>query len=339
MKNQLLIPFQLEGNTANRQTIRTVTKAAGDALVRVQLKNMKLRPVFNGRIQGDIPDDLWEKILMIPELADGIFESNGPAEPPIGDIYSVDGCFYQTEGERRIRALNHLVRTGREFYPNGQRVDDVLVLLNPPGTTDLQRKLKIGTTQNKLPLTTMQWAYYYKSLTVEFKLTHAQVGEMLNISRSKVDQYILATKLQQDVQDDIDAGKKNITNEIKAMRQAKADADDDKHEKTPSEQAHDRKKDEEGKKSGDEDDFEQQDNSVKGVSSKGGPKEDTSSGAITIGKDAIYKNQEDDARWKQFIHRYDILHTDCALAAEGDVELMIKKLTERLKMEYVLQIK
>jgi hypothetical protein len=90
--------------------------------------------------------------------------------------------------------------------------------------------------------------------------------------------------------------------------------------------------------SGDEEEFDQQDNSVKGVSTMGVPK-DTSSGAIVVGKDSIYQDREDTAKWKQFINRYDILHTDCALAAGGDVDLMQQKLIDRLKMEYVIQVK
>lgn len=339
MEKQLQIPFQLEGNTANREVVRSVSTPVSQ-MYKVALSQIKIRPGFNARIQPEgIPDELWDKILMIPELADGIFASNGPTDPIIGDIYKVDECFYVTDGERRTRALRHLLSTGRDTYPNGEHVDSVMVILNPQKTTDLQRKIKIGTTQSKLDLTPMQWAYYYKSFTGdEYKLTHAQIAELLNISRSKVDQYILATKLPQDVQDDIDTSKKNITTEVNAARKAKADADDEKHEKTPSEQKRDRKKDEEGNLSGDEDDFDQQDNSIKGVSSMGGPK-DTSSGAITLPKDSIYKDQEDTAMWKQFINRFQVILDECLIITEGDVEKAQPKLIERLKMEFMLHRK
>lgn len=339
MEKQLQIPFQLEGNTANRDTIRSVSTPVSQ-MYKVALSQIKIRPGFNARVQPPgVPDELWEKILGIPDLADGIFVSNGPADPLIGDFYKVDEYFYLTDGERRFRALRHLMATDRDTYPNNKPVDAVFVLLNPDKTTDLERKAKIGTTQGKLPLTQMQWGHYYLSIKTDYKLTHQQIADLFKCSRGKIDNYILATTLPQDVQDDIDAGKKNITTEVTALRRAKADTDDEKHEKTPSEAAHDRKKDEESKMSGDEDDFEEKDNSVKGVSSMGGPKEDTSSGAITLGKDSIYQNQEDDARWKQFIHRYTVLQEDCAKAADADQEVFITKMIERLKMEYSLRVK
>ncbi len=339
MSNQITIPFTLEGQTANRETVRSVTKNA-DGLRKVPLSQIRIRPGFNARIQpSGVPDELWEKILGIPELADGIFISNGPADALIGDIYRIDECFYLTDGERRFRAIRYLITTGRDTYPNGTPVDEVLVILNPAGTTDLQRYKKIGTTQGKMELTTMQWAFYYLNMKDQFKLSNQQVADEMNVSRPKVDMYILATKLPQDVQDDIDAGKKNITTEVNAVRKKKADEDEEAHTKTPSEQAHDRKKEEESKMSGDEDEFEQQDNSVKGVSSMGGPKEDTSSGAITMGKDSIYKDQEDTAKWKQFINRFQVLLDECLKITEGDSEKAEPKLIERLKMEFIINRK
>jgi hypothetical protein len=262
--------------------------------------------------------------------------------PILGDFYKVDEYFYATEGERRIRALRHLVATGRETYPNGNAVDEVFVLLNPPGTTDLDRKCKIGTSGNKLPLTPMQRAFYYLSLKTEFNLSNEQIAARFPpLSRQTVDNYIMATELPKDIQDQIDEDKVKISNAIADYRKAKKKKDNptlDEVETTPSEEAHARKKEKEAGLSGDEDEFEQQDNSVKGVSSMGGPK-DTSSGTITVGKDSIYQNQIDDALWKQFINRYSVLHTDCALAADGDVSLMETKLIERLKLEYILKVK
>jgi hypothetical protein len=339
MKNQLTLPFQLEGNVANRETIRNLSTAVSN-MYRISLSMIRIRPGFNARIKPEgVTDELWDQILMIPDLADAIFANNGPADPLIGDFYSVDQCFYPTDGERRTRALRHLIATGRDIYPNGEPVDSVVVILNPKTTTDLDRKIKIGTTQGKLALTTMQWAHYYLSLKTDFGLTNQEIGDKLHISRAKVDQYILATKLPKDVQDDIDAGTKNISTEIAARRKKKADEDDELHEMTPSEEAHARKKEKEYSLTGDEDDFINQDNTVKGVSSMGGPKEDTSSGAHVVGKDAIYRDKEDTAKWKQFINRYRVLDDECLNITEGDVDKAQIKLIERLKSEFVIQVK
>jgi hypothetical protein len=347
MKNQPQLPFTIEGNTATRDQVRSLSKNV-DHLRKISLSQIRIRPGFNARVQGDIPDDLWEKILMIPELAEGIYISNGPADDIIGDFYRIDEYFYVTEGERRVRALRYLLNTkteehpkGRDTYPNGQAIDEVRVILNSPGTTDLERKVKIGTTGNKLPLTQMQWAYYYLDLKTEFDQTSQQVADLFHVSRAKIDMYIMATELPKDVQIAIDEDKIKISNAISEYRAAKKKKDNPglEDETTPSQEAQQRKKDKEGAMSGDEKDFEQQDNSVQGVSSMGGAKEDRSSGSITIGKDSIYKDQEDTSKWKQFLNRHGVLLTDCLLAAEGYVELAQTKLIERLKMEYTIQVK
>lgn len=161
--NQPQLPFILEGNTAPRTIIRSVATDT-DGLYKMSISQIRIRPKFNARRQKNIPEDLYEKVLLIPDLADGIFASNGPADPILGDIYKEDECFYITNGERRFRAINHLLRTGRTTYPNGLPVDCVMVLLNPKGTTDLERKRKVLSTQDNLKLTPMERAYYYLSL-------------------------------------------------------------------------------------------------------------------------------------------------------------------------------
>lgn len=335
--NQPQLPFILEGNVASRDQVRSLAKNVTQ-LYKVPLAQIRIRPGFNARVQGDVPNDLWMQILMIPDLADGIFASNGPDDPVIGDFYKVDDYFYVTEGERRILALRHLIATGRETYPNGNPVDEVSVLLNPAGTTDLERKRKIGTSGNKLPLTPMQRAFYYLNLKTEFNLSHEQIAEMFPpMSRQTVDNYVLATELPAAVQQDIDADKVKITNAISDLRKSrnkKHDSDDS----TPSQDTHKRKKDKEAAMDGDEDDISQQDNSLNFAGSKSGPKE-SGSGAVVIGKDASHKDQEDTAKWKQFIHRLRVLEPDCAKAADGDQEVSDKKLIERLKMEYIIQVK
>ncbi len=345
--NQPQLPFTLEGNVAPRSQVRNLATNVTQ-LYKIPLSQIRIRPGFNGRIQPPgISDELWDEILGIPDLADGIYASNGPDDPILGDIYKVDEYFYPTEGERRIRALRHLMATGREYYPkpdpNGKQipVDDVVVLFNAPGTTDLERKRKIGTSGNKMPLTPMQRAFYYLSLKTEFNLSNQQVADLFPpLARQTVDNYIIATELPADIQDKIDRDEIKISNAIAEYRASKKKKDDPKldEETTPSEDAHKRKKEKEAGMSGDEEEFEQQDNSIKGVSSMGGPK-DTSSGAVTVGKDSIYQNQIDDALWKQFINRYRVIEEECAKLAEGDADVCIGKMTERLKMEYILRVK
>lgn len=339
--NQPQLPFTLEGNVAPRSQIRNLAVNVTQ-LYKLPLSQIRIRAGFNARIQPEgIPDELWEQILGIPALADGIYASNGPDDPVVGDIYKLDDCFYLTDGECRIRAMRHLMRTGRETYPNGSAVDEVLVLFNPAGTTDLERKRKIGTSGNKKPLTPMQRAFYYLSFKTEFNLSNEDIANLFPpLSRQTVDNYIMATDLPADIQEKIDRDEIKISNAIADYRASKKKKDDPKldEETTPSEDARNRKKEKESGMSGDEDEFDQQDNSVKGVSSMGGQK-NTSSGAVVVGKDSIYQNQVIDANWKQFLHRLEVLKTDSANAAIGDVVEYENKLIERLKMEYTIQVK
>lgn len=332
MKNkntpQQTIPFPLEGHTASREGIRAHSKNI-DHLRKVDLAKILIRPLFNPRRQKDVAEDVYELMLGIPQLADGIFASNGPADPIVGDIHS-DGNFYITEGERRTRALRHLLRTERELYPNGSPVCEVTALLNPPKTTDLERKCKALAADNKMKLKPMELAYYYLSFKTDYKKTHQEISDLLGRSRQTIDNYILAaTELSQEVQDDIDVDKIKISTALADYRAS--------HKKPEPKEKPDKPKKEEKDPDGDEDDFKQKDNSITGASSMGGPKE--TSGQVIAGKDSIFKDQEDTARWKQFINRYEFINKQSLESCNGDIDEAQKKNIELLKQEFVLQLK
>lgn len=336
------LPFILEGNTAPRSTIRTIAKNA-DGLHKINLFLIKIRPKFNARRKPyETSEELYEQMLMIPQLADGIYASNGPTEPLLGDIFKEDNKFYITNGERRFRALRYLVATGRNIYPNGESVEEVYVLLNPSGTTDLDRKRKVIATQDNLKLKPMERAYYYLSFKEEDGLTHQKIADLLQVSRQTVDNYILATELPAEIQDQVDADQIKINNALADLRDKRKA---DKPKKTAevdleTGEVIDKKDDKENLR-GDEGEFEQQDNSIPGVSSKGGFKEE-GSGAHVIGKDSIYMDQQKLALWKQFVNRYEKVKEDIMLAATFDNENLLHwedMLAERLKNEYNLTVK
>lgn len=335
-QTQQVIAFPLEGNTASREVIRDSSKNV-DHLRKILLEKIQIRPGFNPRRQNGVSEDAWEIILGIPSLADGIYASNGPNDPILGDIHA-DGTFYITEGERRTRALRHLMKTGREIYPNGQRVCEVMILLNPPKTTDLERKRRALSADNKLKLKAMDRAYYYLSFKTENGMTNEQIAEFLGISRQSVDMYILATELPEDQQEAIDSGSLKISTAIAAYREEnkknkKANSDDPDEELTPKENNKQEKAPD-----GDEDEFlDKQDNSISSPGTRGGPKEE--SGKVIAGKDSIYKDQEDTARWKQFLNRLQVITTECADTTGGEEEATRNKVIERLKGEFVLQLK
>lgn len=302
--------FTIEGNVANRNEIRSAGSSTNVTwLYRIPLDKIRVRPDnFNARRKPKgMSEEMWHQVLMIPDLADKIHANNGPVEPILGDFHK-DGFFYINDGERRKLALSFLVATGRETYPNGDLVSDVLVLMNPPGTTDLERKKRMHDANETLPLTIMQKAHDYLSLTLPpHNLTQDQIADLWpRLSRQTVGNYIMAaTELPQNIQDAIDTGEVKMTNALAELRRSKKPAAKDDEPVITGALADKLDKDakEKEKLRGDEDDFIQTDNSVAGTSSRHLP-EDKSSGAITVGKDSIYVNLQKKNAIKQFVNRY-----------------------------------
>lgn len=349
---QVLLPFPLEGKTASRAVVREVS-INSDHLRKIGLDLIRIRPQFNARIKPEgVPEDLWEKILMIPDLADGIYANNGPADPLKGDIYSVDSMFYVSDGERRLRALRHLINTDRGTYPDGSSVSEVVILLNPPGTTDLERTINILTTQNNLPLTPTQKGYYFKSIKDQYDKSSDEVAGYFGISRASVDNYIMITELSQETQDKIDSGEIKHTNAISDFRKSKKKGvlvdlesgeivDEGDSKPTPPEPS---------KGDGDENEFEEQDNSITFPGSMGGAPQG-GSGAHVVGKDSIYMDKQKEALWRQFLNRLDVVSKDldhnepinnAADEIMSTAEIITWKENEliiRLKNEYNLTVK
>lgn len=328
-------------NVASREVVRSFSKSC-DGLRKININQMEIRPGFNARRQRNLPDELWEQMLGIPELAAGIYESNGPADPILGDI-AEDGKFYQTDGERRMRAIKHLIREGKDTYPNGTPVDEVTIRLNPTGTTDLDRRLKAVSTQENLKLRPMDKAYHILKLKQDYDLTDEELAKRLNISRQSVNNYIKATELPQDAQDAIDEDRLKISNALADYRRAHAEEKKNRklgivdletgevHEEDPNapdpanegeegkskeEMAKEREK--EKYQDGDEDEMEQKDNTVTFAGSKN-LGEDRSSGAHTVGKDSIYMQQQRKATFLQFIHRYHHLYENATKLIVADM--------------------
>lgn len=328
------LPFVIEGNTASREMVRQLTKNS-DGLKKIDLNLIRIRPGFNARRQpAGLDDELWEQVLMIPQLADGIYASNGPATPILGDLLP-NGYFYQTDGERRIRALKRLIATGRDTYPNGMPVSEVRILLNPASTTDLERKLKVITTQENLPLRPMDRAYYYLQFSEVDGLTHDQIGAELNVSRQTVDNYILATSLPAETQEAINDGTISISNALKEHREKNKKSKDDGRpvDEKPAPIVKDL--------DGDEGDFDQKDNSITFPGSMGGFKEESGS---VIAKDGIYQDKEKTALWKQMFNRIEVLKEKylssfVVNATFEEIDALDAHVIEIIKNEYLLTLK
>lgn len=340
--------FTIEGNVANRNLVRELSTNPGDHLRNVDISMISIRPDrFNARIKPEgMNEEMWNLILMIPDLAEKIYANNGPIDPILGDFHN-DGNFYINNGERRFRAIWHLLKSGNEVYPNGDAVANVQVLLNPKGTTDLQRKKRMYSTNDNLPFTPMQKAHFFLSFTqTPYNLTHEQIAEEFKVSRQTIDNYIRATALSPELQDQIDTGELKMTNVLGDIRKEKAKdkkgtATVDLESGEILTEGQERKIAEEvaakDKLRGDEDEFLDQDN----TKNFGGSKhmgEDRSSNEVVIGKDSIYMDGQKLALWKVFVHRYEKLKIDI-MDGNRSTKAWEDELAEQLKNEYNLTVK
>lgn len=340
-----MTPFKLEGLTAPRSFIRASDQITdADGLYKIDFDIIRIRPGFNPRQKPDsLSEELWEQTLMISDLANGIYENNGPIDPLLGDIYKEDGCFYITEGERRFRAIRLLLATDRHVYPNGQFVNQVKVILNAKDMTDLERKKIALRSADKMKLTVMQRARYYLKFKVDDKLSHEALAHELKVSRQTVDNYILAaTEFSPDLQQKLDDEAINITAALHEHREAKkkknggTDPDESDFLTTEFEDKEVIK----NKLVGDDDLEQKPDNSVTFPGSMGGPKEE-SSGAHTVGTDSIYMQDRKKAAWTQFVHRYEVIKDELQKSKPGYFlnGKWIDEMVVRLGNEYNLTVK
>ncbi len=347
------LPFVDLTITDGRNAIREISLARTERNHLIDFDNIRLRPgkgnkYFNARIQpAGMSDEEYEKKIGIPELAEAIFKSNGPDDDLVGDIK--EGIFYVNGGERRYRAIRHLLACKMSIYPNGSEVRKVGVILNPKGFTDADRRRRILSSDNNLRYTTIERAFAYLDMKEEDGLTNEQIATNLGVSRQTVDNYIMVTELPLETQQKIDDGILSMADALKDHREGKKSAkkgklivDLETGEElgllTAGQERHLAEKAEaDAKVRGDEDEFIQQDNSITSPGSMGGPKEE-GSGAVVIGTDSIYVRQQKDAMWKQFVHRYEVIRENLLDGSVTD-KPWEDIMAERLQNEYNLTVK
>lgn len=346
------LPFVDLTQTDGRNQIREISLARTERNHLIDFDKIQLRPgkgnkYFNARIQpAGMSDEEYEKKIGIPDLAMAIFKSNGPDDDLVGDCK--DGIFYVNGGERRYRAIRHLLSCKMDIYPNGTEVRKVAVILNPKGFTDADRRRRILSSDNNLRYTSIERAFAYLDMKEEDNLTNEQIAVNLGVSRQTVDNYIMVTELPLETQQKIDDGILSMADALKDYRTAKQAkkgkliVDSVTGEEvgllTEAQERHLAEKAEaDAKVRGDEDEFVQEDNSIAGTSSMGGPKQE-GSGAVVIGTDSIYVREQQKATWKQFVNRYEKLKTDI-MDGNRSANSWEDELAERLQNEYNLTVK
>ncbi len=214
-----------------RNQVREVSLQREERLHKIDFDIIRIRPglkrkTFNWRLQREGESDVdYEIRLGIPELADGIYKSNGPHDPLIGDFK--DGLFYINGGERRYRAIRYLRETlGLVEYPNNTEkqpnpINLIEVYQNPKWFTDQDRVCRIFTSQNNLKYSPLELASGYLEMKELMGLSHEQIAEKLGVSRQTVDNYIKLTTLPESVQQEVDRGELPISTALAHDRQSK----------------------------------------------------------------------------------------------------------------------
>jgi len=212
--------------TDPRNEVRKVSLSRSERLHTINEEIMRIRPgkgkeKFNWRRKRNRESqEDYEKRLGIPELADAMHINNGPDDPIIGDFK--DGLFYVNEGERRLLGIRYLIYVkGLDTYPNGSPICEVEILQNPREFTDKDRRRRIYTSQAKVNLSIMETAYGMLEMKTEDGMTHEEIAAELGVSRQTVDNYIAATRLKEEVQEEIDEGRIPMTTALAHDRQTR----------------------------------------------------------------------------------------------------------------------
>ena len=218
---QLLLdlPYQEITELANRDTLRKMS-IQGKQSYHIPISSIVIRERFNVRLK---PDDMsqedWLKHLDIEELALDIAQ-NGMQEPLIGDLLA-DGTFVPTDGYRRYLAVNWLLANCHTKQAHGKPMDVIEIVPNPKGTTELDRVIKMLSSDKKLPYTEMELARGVKRMKECFGLTHEEIGTRLGRSRQWVDNKIKLTELPEEKQKAIENGTLKSTNALAESRTPK----------------------------------------------------------------------------------------------------------------------
>lgn len=226
MNTQPTLPFPIDSSNIMSPRAAREVGTQKTRLFELDIENIEIRGEFNYRVNWDeLSEEEWEKKLEIPELANGIFESNGPDEPLLGDMLK-NGKFYVTEGERRTRAIRLLIRQERGTYPNGNPVSKVEVLLNPPTTTELERVRRIITSgMSKLQLSQRQIAMGWLRDKERYELSDEAMAKLFNCSRATINNYILAaSKFPVSTWVKIEHGESTMSKELDKVRAPKKTA-------------------------------------------------------------------------------------------------------------------
>lgn len=226
----LELPYQELTNLAlSRDSRREVFREMGATLARetrfIDISKIFVREGFNWRLKPEgYTDEQWLSDLEIPELAINILSTNGCATPLEGDI-TKDGMFYLTEGYRRYLAISYLLSEGYTNYENGVAVNQVEVFVNDKETSELDRMVRIFTSQNNKKLKPMELAVGLLRIKKAYKMTHEQIAKNIGMSRQWVDNKIALAEEPEEIQSAIKNNQISSTAALKLKKSVTVESD------------------------------------------------------------------------------------------------------------------
>lgn len=208
---QLELPISPIAAAGRRTYLADPNFKVGEQLRKVAFKIIAVRPNFNIRTVFDETE--------LIELADNI-EANGLLDPLKGDLY--EGKFWLTDGERRFRAIQILMKRSKE---NKERFEYVEVRPNDSYTTERQRLIYMLTSgANKTAYRPIEIARGVARLKNtkdnpnDPPLTNEAIGKIMGKSRQWVDMMLKLATQPDDVQEKVEAGELKATNVVASTR-------------------------------------------------------------------------------------------------------------------------
>lgn len=201
MQKEILIKEINSSNTLTNKNVRGFLTRGKD-IFRVDFDKIRIRKNWN--VRADYGD--------IEELAKSILEC-GLERPLNGDLME-DGLFILTDGHRRHKAIELLIKQGYEY----NKVD---VTLNPAKTTDETRLIQMWIANDSKPLTAIEKAEVCKRM-VNLKYKPADIAQKFGISRMQVDNYITMSGLSMEEKQAIIEGVIKPTAAVKLAKKVKS---------------------------------------------------------------------------------------------------------------------
>lgn len=183
-----------------KQMIKTGEVRRADAM-KIRIEDLYEEPGFNLRIAGLVGDSGKTFEEEVEDLANYI--AAGGQVPPLEVRPREEGGAWIVDGHKRSRAFRKLDKDGQ--IPRDPKTGELLISVVPFVGNDADRTARIITSQEGRKLMPIELAIGYKRLAA-FGWTADQIGKKVGKTRQHVDQMLLLSNANADVQQLVAAG-------------------------------------------------------------------------------------------------------------------------------------